>query len=151
MKQGDTDWVNGGGTGGSRSLNMSGGALEVASEEVIRKGKSAAGQVLQAGGSDVAFEVVEGIGRFRVADSAREIGVGELAVTLKRERIPASAATQSIAQPQPPLCGYRVGLTTGRLCASVTPLRPTGRVVIFPNSVVFTGTFFKNPPEAPAS
>ena len=31
------------------------------------------------------------------------------------------------------------------------PLRPTGRVVIFPNSVVFTGTFFKNPPEAPAS
>src|SRR5438093_521140 len=26
-----------------------------------------------------------------------------------------------------------------------------GRVVIFPNSVVFTGTFFKNPPEAPAS
>ena len=27
VKQGDTDWVNGGGTGGSRSLNMSGGAL----------------------------------------------------------------------------------------------------------------------------
>jgi hypothetical protein len=31
------------------------------------------------------------------------------------------------------------------------PLRPTGRVVVFPNSVVFTGTFFKAPPEAPAS
>ncbi|MGH7305146.1 MAG: hypothetical protein ACRELZ_17825 [Candidatus Rokuibacteriota bacterium] len=30
------------------------------------------------------------------------------------------------------------------------PLRPTGRVVIFPNSVVFTGTFFKDPPGAPA-
>ena len=29
VKQGDTDWVNGGGTGGSRSLNMSGGALMV--------------------------------------------------------------------------------------------------------------------------
>ncbi len=26
------------------------------------------------------------------------------------------------------------------------PLRPTGRVVVFPNSVVFTGTFFKEPP-----
>lgn len=26
------------------------------------------------------------------------------------------------------------------------PLRPTGRVVVFPNSVVFTGSFFKHPP-----
>jgi hypothetical protein len=30
------------------------------------------------------------------------------------------------------------------------PLRPTGRVVVFPNSVVFTGTFFKDPSGAPA-
>jgi hypothetical protein len=30
------------------------------------------------------------------------------------------------------------------------PLKPTGRVVVFPNSVVFTGTFFKEPPGAPA-
>jgi small-conductance mechanosensitive channel len=29
------------------------------------------------------------------------------------------------------------------------PLRPSGRVVVFPNSVVFTGSFFKDPP-APA-
>ena len=42
VKQGDTDWVNGFGTGGSRSLNMAGGALEIASDEVIRKGKDAA-------------------------------------------------------------------------------------------------------------
>ena len=26
------------------------------------------------------------------------------------------------------------------------PLRPTGRIVVFPNSVVFTGSFFKHPP-----
>ncbi|MBV9062744.1 MAG: xanthine dehydrogenase family protein molybdopterin-binding subunit [Alphaproteobacteria bacterium] len=88
VKQGDTEWVNGGGTGGSRSLNMSGGALEVASEEVIRKGKSAAGHVLQAGGKEVGFEVVEGTGRFRVTETDRSIGIGELAVTLKRETIP---------------------------------------------------------------
>jgi len=88
VKQGDTEWVNGGGTGGSRSLNMSGGALEVCSDEVIRKGKVAAGQVLQAGGKDVGFEVVEGTGRFRVAETDRSISVGELAVTLKREKIP---------------------------------------------------------------
>ena len=37
VKQGDSDWVNGGGTGGSRSLNMTGGALLAASNEVIKK------------------------------------------------------------------------------------------------------------------
>jgi carbon-monoxide dehydrogenase large subunit len=88
VKQGDTEWVNGGGTGGSRSLNMSGGALDAASEEVIRKGKVAAGHVLQAGGKDVGFEVVEGSGRFHVVETDRAISVGELAVTLKRETIP---------------------------------------------------------------
>ena len=31
------------------------------------------------------------------------------------------------------------------------PLKPTGRVVVFPNSVVFTGSFFKDPTETPAS
>src|SRR5258708_8439697 len=64
VKQGDTDWVNGGGTGGSRSLNMSGGALLVAGDEVIRKGKAAAGQALQAGGAEVPFQVSAGVGRF---------------------------------------------------------------------------------------
>jgi carbon-monoxide dehydrogenase large subunit len=88
VKQGDTDWVNGGGTGGSRSLNMSGGALLGASDEVIRKGKTAAGQVLQAGSAEVGFEVVEGVGTFRVANSERTITVGELAVTLKRDKLP---------------------------------------------------------------
>jgi hypothetical protein len=29
-------------------------------------------------------------------------------------------------------------------------LEPTGRIVVFPNSVVFTGSFFKAPPETPA-
>jgi hypothetical protein len=28
---------------------------------------------------------------------------------------------------------------------------PTGRVVVFPNSVVFTGTFFKDPPPRTAA
>jgi carbon-monoxide dehydrogenase large subunit len=88
VKQGDTDWVNGGGTGGSRSLNMSGGAINIASDEVIRKGKTAAGQVLQAGGAEVSFEIVEGIGRFRVAETERSLTVGELAVTLRREKLP---------------------------------------------------------------
>ena len=88
VKQGDTNWVNGGGTGGSRSLNMSGGALLVSSDEVIKKGKQAAGQVLQAGGKDIGFEIVEGIGTFSVAGEGRAISLGELAVTLKRDKLP---------------------------------------------------------------
>jgi carbon-monoxide dehydrogenase large subunit len=88
VKQGDSDWVNGGGTGGSRSLNMSGGALLGASDEVIRRGTVAAGQVLQAGGKDVGFEIVDGIGKFRVAGGGGEIGLTELATTLKREKLP---------------------------------------------------------------
>lgn len=88
VKQGDSNWVNGGGTGGSRSLNMSGGALLGASDEVIKKGKTAAGQVMQAGGKDVVFDVVEGIGRFRVAGEDRAMTVQELAVTLKRDKLP---------------------------------------------------------------
>lgn len=85
VKQGDTDWVNGGGTAGSRSLNMAGGALMQASDEVIRKGKAAGAHLLQAGSEAVAFGVVDGAGRFSVG--ARSIGLAELALTLKRDRI----------------------------------------------------------------
>jgi len=87
VKQGDTDWVNGFGTGGSRSLNMAGGALEIASGEVIRKGKEAAAHVLQAGGESVEFKIADGAGFFRVQGSDRAISVPELALTLKREKL----------------------------------------------------------------
>jgi hypothetical protein len=30
-------------------------------------------------------------------------------------------------------------------------LQPTGRDVVFPNSVVFTGSFFKDPPARPSA
>ena len=85
VRQGDTNWVNGGGTAGSRSLNMAGGAIVVASDEVIRKGKSAAAHVLQAGSADVEFAVTDGGGRFAVG--GRSIGIGELAITLRKEKI----------------------------------------------------------------
>src|SRR5258708_28869908 len=43
VKQGDTDWVNGGGTGGSRSLNMSGGPPLGCGDRVFRQGRTAGG------------------------------------------------------------------------------------------------------------
>ena len=89
IRQGDTDHgVWGGGTVGSRSLQTAGNAIVLATEAIVTKGKVAAGQVLQAGGAPVDFEVADGVGRFVVAGTARTIGVIELALTLKRERLP---------------------------------------------------------------
>ena len=140
VKQGDTDWVNGGGTGGSRSLNMSGGALLGASDEVIRKGKAAAGQVLQAGGAEVGFEVVEGIGKFRVVNTDRAMTVGELAVALKREKLPgfengldSDATFQGQASTFPNgchICEVEIDPETGKVdVVSYSVLDDFGRVI----------------------
>ena len=89
IRQGDTDFgIAGGGTVGSRSAQASGNAIGVAVEAVVRKGKTAASQILQAGGAVVEFEVADGVGRFRVSGTQRSIGMSELAATLKRERLP---------------------------------------------------------------
>ena len=110
VKQGNTDWVNGGGTGGSRSLNMAGGALQVTSDEVIRKGKVAAGQVMQAGGKDISFDIAEGVGHFRVTGSDRTMTVTELAVALKREKLP----------------GFEQGLDSDGVFNGAAPTFPNG-------------------------
>lgn len=89
IKQGDTDFgVAGGGTVGSRSAQTAGNAIGVAIEGIVRKGKTAAAQVLQASGTPVEFDVEDEIGRFRVSGTARSISVSELASTLHTERIP---------------------------------------------------------------
>ena len=89
VKQGDTDdGLSGGGTVGSRSLQTAGNAIALATDWIITKGKVAAGQVLQAGGATVGFEVAQDTGRFFVTGTSRAITVSELAVTLRRERLP---------------------------------------------------------------
>src|SRR5580704_9748514 len=66
---------------------MAGGALEIASDEVIRKGKAAAAHVLQSGGASIGFEISKGAGTFRVGGTLRVITLPELALTLKRDTI----------------------------------------------------------------
>jgi carbon-monoxide dehydrogenase large subunit len=89
IKQGDTDdGLSGGGTVGSRSLQTAGNAVALAAGKIIEKGKIAAGQVLQAGGAEMKFEMAGGIGRFFVAGTSRAISVSELAVSLRRARLP---------------------------------------------------------------
>jgi carbon-monoxide dehydrogenase large subunit len=110
VKQGDSTWARGMGTGGSRSLNMAGGALEVASDEVIVKGKAAAGQVFQSQSREVVFEVVEGTGSFKVTGSEQSITIGELALTLKREPVP----------------GFEEGLDSDGIYTGSAPTFPNG-------------------------
>jgi len=89
IKQGDSFRdIDGGGTGGSRSLHMSGGAILSASDEVVRKGKIAASHVLEAAPVDIEFNVIEGQGgQFAIAGTDRTITIGALAQEAKRREI----------------------------------------------------------------
>ena len=76
LVQGDSDeLVFGAGTGGSRSMMMSGAAIAEASDLVIKKGKELAGEALEAAAADIEFRE----GRFVVAGTDRSIGISELA------------------------------------------------------------------------
>ena len=89
LRQGDSDFgLSGGGTVGSRSVQTAGNAIVIAAGKIVEKGNAAASQVLQAGGAEVVFEIREGVGRFRVGGTAREISLSELAATLKRDPVP---------------------------------------------------------------
>jgi carbon-monoxide dehydrogenase large subunit len=110
VRQGDSDWVNGFGTGGSRSLNMAGGALSAAADEVVRKGNAAAAHLLQANDAPVEFESADGAGAFRVSGTGRAIGVRELAATLKRE----------------PVAGFENGLDSDGEFSGAAPTFPNG-------------------------
>jgi carbon-monoxide dehydrogenase large subunit len=85
--QGDSDaMLAGGGTGGSRSMMQSGGAILEASDLVIEKGRQAAAHFLEAAAADIEFRD----GRFTIAGTDRSIGIMELAERLRTEtRLPA--------------------------------------------------------------
>jgi carbon-monoxide dehydrogenase large subunit len=76
LVQGDSDQlVFGAGTGGSRSMMMSGAAIAQAADLVIRKGLEAASEVLEAAAADIEFRE----GRFVVAGTDRSVSLMELA------------------------------------------------------------------------
>ena len=80
LVQGDSDeLLDGGGTGGSRSIMNAGGAIIASSAEVIAKGKALAAEVLEAATVDIEFRK----GRFSVAGTDRGIGLMDLAATLR--------------------------------------------------------------------
>ncbi|HEX6267201.1 MAG TPA: xanthine dehydrogenase family protein molybdopterin-binding subunit [Burkholderiales bacterium] len=76
LVQGDSDQVStGGGSGGSRSMMMSGAAIAQASDKVIARGRELAGEYLEASSEDIEFRN----GRFTVAGTDRGIGIQALA------------------------------------------------------------------------
>jgi len=80
LVQGDSDQLlAGGGTGGSRSMMNSGGAIVEAAAKVVEQGKVIASHVLEAAVADIEFAD----GRFTVAGTDRAIGVMELAEKLR--------------------------------------------------------------------
>ena len=82
LLQGDSDeMVAGGGTGGSRSMMQSGGAIVEASDIVIGRGKLAAAYFLEAAVADIEF----GRGRFTIAGTDRSIRLLDLAERLRTE------------------------------------------------------------------
>jgi carbon-monoxide dehydrogenase large subunit len=80
LMQGDSDeLVHGGGTGGSRSVTMSGTAIMQASDIVIDNGKKLAAHILEASAGDIEFEK----GNFVIAGTDRAINIMALAEKLR--------------------------------------------------------------------
>ncbi len=85
LMQGDSDQlVHGGGTGGSRSVTMSGTAIVQASDKVIETGKKLAAHVLEASAGDIEFKN----GNFTIAGTDRTIGIMALAEKLRTITLP---------------------------------------------------------------
>ncbi len=79
LLQGDSDaLIAGGGTGGSKSLIVSGNAIVGAADKVIERGRQIAAHVLEAAAADIEFRA----GRFVIAGTDRSIGLMELAARL---------------------------------------------------------------------
>jgi len=79
LLQGDSDeLIAGGGTGGSKSMIVSGNAIVQASEKVVEAGRQIAAHVLEAAAADIEFRA----GRFVISGTDRSIGIMELAARL---------------------------------------------------------------------
>src|SRR5262245_34651199 len=93
LVQGDSDvLLAGGGTGGSRSMRDSVGAIVEAADKVIEQVKAIASHMLEAAVADIEFAG----GRFTVAGTDRAIGLMELADRLRAGAKLPSDAPQSL-------------------------------------------------------
>jgi aerobic carbon-monoxide dehydrogenase large subunit len=100
LVQGDSDQiVFGAGTGGSRSMMMSGAAIAQACDLVVKKGKELAGEVLETSAADIEFAN----GKFTVAGTDRSISIMDLA-SRKPKQLDVSHVTEVIPSSFPNGC-----------------------------------------------
>jgi carbon-monoxide dehydrogenase large subunit len=79
LLQGDSDeLIAGGGTGGSKSMIVSGNAIVGAADKVVDAGRQIAAHVLEAAAADIEFHG----GRFVIAGTDRSVGLMELAAKI---------------------------------------------------------------------
>jgi len=79
LLQGDSDeLIAGGGTGGSKSMIVSGNAIVGAADKVVAAGRQIAAHVLEAAAADIEFRG----GRFVIAGTDRSVGLLELAARI---------------------------------------------------------------------
>jgi carbon-monoxide dehydrogenase large subunit len=82
VTSGDSDALKaGGGTGGSRSIMMAGGAIGVAVKDIVEKGKALAANELEAAAIDIEYADA----KFRIAGTDRTIGLFEIARIAKTQ------------------------------------------------------------------
>jgi carbon-monoxide dehydrogenase large subunit len=119
---------------------MAGGAMLAASEEVIRKGKLAAGHLLEASSSDIEFKVNDAGGRFTISGTDRSLSIVEVAIGAKRRPIPgledgldAKANYKGDSSTFPNgchLCEVEIDVETGKVdLVSYTVVDDFGRVI----------------------
>ena len=124
LVQGDSDQlIAGGGTGGSKSMIVSGNAIVGAGEKVVENGRQIAAHVLEAAAADIEFRA----GRFVIAGTDRSVGIMELAarihagLELPPELPQASMSPTSMtARPRP----SRTAATSPRSRSIPRPARP---------------------------
>jgi carbon-monoxide dehydrogenase large subunit len=79
LVQGDSDQlIAGGGTGGSKSMIVSGNAIVGAADKVVEAGRQIAAHVLEAAAADIEFRA----GHFVISGTDRSVGIMELAAKI---------------------------------------------------------------------
>ena len=96
--QGDSDLIaKGGGTGGSRSVTMQGNSINATSDKMVEKFRPLAEEELEVAAADINFEdgafTVAGtdktVGLMKLAQTARDRGMGDLLITELENVVPA--------------------------------------------------------------
>ena len=127
--QGDTDFVNGMGSVGSRSAFVGGSAVVSAGRKVIVRGKELAAEALEAAVADIEFAK----GRFGITGTDRGMGLAELA-SRQPEKFIRVTATETPSAPSWPngaqVCEVEIDPDTGVVeVVRMTSVDDIGRII----------------------